>query len=103
MQQTRKRELVLDIEGVTCASCVTKIEKALGELDSVESAAVNLATRTATVRTTSTQDDSLIRAVQGVGYGARAHTDDRSAHEEEHEYFQRLVVAIATTRRWKYS
>jgi len=95
MQQTRERELVLDIEGMTCASCVTKIEKALGELDSVESAAVNLATRTATVRTTSTQEESLIRAVQSVGYGARTHADERSADAEEHEYLRRLVTAIA--------
>src|SRR5881409_1355505 len=97
MQQTKERELVLDIEGMTCASCVTKIERALGELESVESAAVNLATRTATIRTSSTQDETMIRAVQSVGYGARPHTEERSASEEEHEYVRRLVVAIAFT------
>src|SRR5438093_9888393 len=39
----------------------------------------------------------MIRAVQSVGYGARPHTEERSASEEEHEYVRRLVVAIAFT------
>lgn len=40
----------LPIEGMTCASCVLRVEKALATLPGVESAAVNLATEQATVR-----------------------------------------------------
>ncbi|HVD69538.1 MAG TPA: cation transporter, partial [Actinomycetota bacterium] len=35
---------------MTCASCVQKVERALGDVDGVQAAAVNLATRTAIVR-----------------------------------------------------
>jgi Cu+-exporting ATPase len=86
--QTKEREVVLDIEGMTCASCVNKIEKALGGLEEVGSANVNLATRTATVSTASGDIDPLVRAVQSVGYGARLHTRERSP-DAEYRYFTR--------------
>jgi heavy metal translocating P-type ATPase len=91
--QTKDRETVLDIEGMTCASCVNKIEKALGSLDEVQGAAVNLATRTATVRSTGGDDDALIGAVQRVGYGARLHTEERSPAGETRFFFRRFLIA----------
>jgi len=39
----------LDIGGMTCASCVRHVEKALSRIDGVDSAEVNLATEAATV------------------------------------------------------
>ncbi|MEO7151593.1 MAG: heavy metal-associated domain-containing protein, partial [Burkholderiaceae bacterium] len=39
----------LDIEGMTCASCVARVEKALLKVPGVVSASVNLATQRATV------------------------------------------------------
>ena len=41
-------EIRLPIEGMTCASCVLRVEKALKALPGVESVAVNLATEVAT-------------------------------------------------------
>ena len=41
----------LRIEGMTCASCVTRVEKALRKVPGVTAATVNLATETATVAT----------------------------------------------------
>jgi heavy metal translocating P-type ATPase len=94
---TKEREVVLDIEGMTCASCVNKIEKALGGVGEVGSANVNLAARIATISTTSQDVDSLVRAVQSAGYGARLHSGER-APEAEYLYFaRRLAVAIAFT------
>ena len=43
-------ELVLPVEGMTCASCVNRIERFLSRTPGVETAAVNLATEQATVR-----------------------------------------------------
>ena len=61
----------LDITGMTCASCATRIEKRLNKLDGVE-ATVNYATEQATVRfpagTVSTDD--LLGAVAAIGYAA---------------------------------
>jgi Cu+-exporting ATPase len=94
---TGEREVVLDIEGMTCASCVSKIERALGGVDGVTVAAANLATRTATVRTSDPATDRLIGAVVRAGYGARPHADRRSPREEELSYRRRLIVGIVFT------
>ena len=93
---TQRREVVLDIEGMTCASCVQKVEKALGTVDGVEAAAVNLATRTATVRTSDDDLGRLVGAVAQVGYGARPHAGDRPADEEERAYRRREAFRIGT-------
>ena len=90
-------ELVLDIDGMTCASCVQKVERALGSVEGVEAAAVNLATRTATVRGQSPGLAPLIGAVEHVGYVARPHDGARDPAEEERAYRRRLVVAAPLT------
>jgi copper chaperone CopZ len=60
----------LPIEGMTCASCVARVERALKAVPGVASAAVNLATERATV--TGTADIGLLtRAVADAGYAAR--------------------------------
>ena len=74
MTTEAKEPIVLDIEGMTCASCVHKVERALSGVDQVETAVVNLANRTAIVQTTDGADvEPLIRAVQHVGYDAHQH------------------------------
>ena len=74
------QEANLIISGMTCASCVSTIEKGLDKVDGVQSAAVNLMTEKATVRydPTITDVDTLIQAVKNVGYGAK----DRSSLAE---------------------
>ncbi len=89
-------ELVLDIEGMTCASCVAKVERALDHVPGVDAVAVNLATRTATVHG---QVDTapLLGAVAGAGYGARPHDERRDPMEEERSWRRRAIVAIPCT------
>ncbi|WP_456299862.1 heavy metal translocating P-type ATPase [Falsiroseomonas oryzae] len=59
------------IEGMTCASCVGRVERALKAMPGVIDAAVNLATHRARVTHQPTLGiDSLIGAVQAAGYGA---------------------------------
>ena len=91
------REVVLDVEGMTCASCVQKIERSLSKLDEVEDAVVNLANRTATVRTPSSDVAPLISAIRSAGYGARSHTTERSPDEEYRAYRRRFIVAAMLT------
>ncbi len=38
------------VTGMTCASCVRRVEKALGKVEGIQDASVNLATEQATVR-----------------------------------------------------
>jgi Cu+-exporting ATPase len=63
-------KLVLDIEGMTCSSCVARVEKSLNAVPGV-SASVNLMTNSASVEypRTVTRDD-LIAAVRQIGYEA---------------------------------
>ena len=66
-------EFRLPIEGMTCASCVSRIEKALNDLPGVESSAVNLATEEATVRASSAVSaQALADAVRRAGYEVRS-------------------------------
>ena len=63
----------LELEGMTCAACATRIEKALNRLDGVD-ATVNLATEEAAVRyeDSSIEVEDLLAAVTNVGYRAYA-------------------------------
>src|SRR5687768_15791632 len=60
----------LDIGGMTCASCVGRVERALGKVDGVADASVNLATETATVTFPpgAVAVDQLTSAVTKAGY-----------------------------------
>ncbi len=57
------------VEGMTCASCVARIEKALGALPGVTRAVVNLAAERADVSFAGRPDPAAIaRAIEGAGY-----------------------------------
>jgi Cu+-exporting ATPase len=69
---TRKpvREWTFAVEGMTCASCVARVEKALRRVPGVVEANVNLATESATVAAgAGTPREALIKAVEDAGYG----------------------------------
>jgi len=77
----------LGIEGMTCASCSTRVERALGRVPGVMHAQVNLATELARVQLAAGTDATqmrlrLARAVREAGYGVRAPlaADDVSTH-----------------------
>ena len=63
-------ESTLDIEGMTCASCVGRVQKALSRVDGVVEASVNLATETAAVTydPAVVEPASLTAAVEKAGY-----------------------------------
>ena len=71
---TQPIEIVLPIEGMTCASCVNRIERFLTKTPGVQQAAVNLATERATVTVDPAVAgrDALVRAVEAAGYEVRA-------------------------------
>ena len=70
----------LQIEGMTCASCVSRVEKALLKVPGVDSAVVNLATEQATVcwQAPATAE-ALLSAVDKAGYAAKALTPEQPA------------------------
>jgi P-type Cu+ transporter len=64
----------IGIGGMTCASCVTRVEKALKKVPGVQSASVNLATETArvTYQAAEQMEARLRRSVRDAGYEPRA-------------------------------
>jgi P-type Cu+ transporter len=82
----------LPVEGMTCASCVARVEKALKRVPGVAAAEVNLATETATVSLAEgASPQSLVEAVRGAGYEARLVPVQKPAKDRSW-----LPVAVAT-------
>jgi heavy metal translocating P-type ATPase len=92
-----EREVVLDIEGMTCASCVDRLERVLARQPAVAEARVSLATRTAAVRYAAEDPSPLVQAVEKAGYGARlretSSAGQPSPRDEIRDYRRRLAVA----------
>ena len=90
----------LSIDGMTCASCVARVEKALKKVPGVEQANVNLATERAWIQpnaTVSSQD--LIRAIQKAGYDAKLlQHDSNEQHDkknlEQQQLKRDLVISL---------
>jgi heavy metal translocating P-type ATPase len=80
----------LDIEGMTCASCVNRVEKALLKVPGVETASVNLATERATVA--GGDVDALLKAVEKVGYKGSVRLPDAPAHDHMHHHDEDAAV-----------
>ncbi|MCT7665009.1 heavy metal translocating P-type ATPase [Shinella kummerowiae] len=63
------RTILLPIEGMTCASCVGRVERALKAVPGVDAASVNLATERASITTRSTiARAKLVEAIENAGY-----------------------------------
>ena len=90
----------LSIDGMTCASCVARVEKALKKVPGVEQANVNLATERAWIQpnaTVSSQD--LIRAIQKAGYDAKllqhdANEQNDKKNLEQQQLKRDLVISL---------
>lgn len=67
-----KEQLKLDITGMTCAACSTRIEKVLNKMDSVD-ANVNLALESAAISfdTEIVSSNDIIKKIENLGYGVR--------------------------------
>jgi len=78
-------ETTLDIEGMTCASCVNRVTKALTKVDGVVDASVNLATETAAVTYDSGTVDAaaLTAAVERAGYAGTLRQPPRTEDREQ--------------------
>ncbi len=96
----REAHVDLLVGGMTCASCVGRVEKKLNRLEGV-SASVNLATASASVdfRPGAVDVDDLLRTVRDTGYTAAVSTEESSSAASDEEarvaddYRRRLLVA----------
>lgn len=82
------RTLELQIGGMTCASCVGRVERALGKVPGVEQVSVNLANERAHLEVLQALDDAvLIAAVEKAGYSASL---PRTQHDDQAQAQRRL-------------
>ena len=88
-------DIDLDITGMTCAACASRIERKLNKLDGVE-ASVNYATEKARVRLADRPIDvaELIAVVEATGYGANLPDATADGPDRVAELRRRLVVAV---------
>ncbi|MBK5239411.1 MAG: cation-translocating P-type ATPase, partial [Actinomycetales bacterium] len=106
MASETESTVVLDIEGMTCSSCVSRVEKSLTQLPGV-SAAVNLATNTARVDfPASVSTEELLAAVAKTGYTAHVPVPRAKREAVGHNHGSpagstplslRLIVSVALT------
>ncbi|WLQ07995.1 heavy metal translocating P-type ATPase [Arthrobacter oryzae] len=83
LHQPGTRVIELDIEGMTCASCVGRVERKLGKLEGVE-ASVNLPLESAQVTVPAgITDEQITATVEAAGYKARVrpHASKRGTSE----------------------
>jgi|GEM_PF-1803 len=77
----------LELEGMTCASCVTRIERKVKKVEGVDSANVNLATErgTFTFEPAKTNLNEIIGAIEAAGYKARPYNEDSEVRSQKSE------------------
>jgi Cu+-exporting ATPase len=83
--ETGRKKVTFAVTGMTCASCVSHVEKALLEVDGVISANANLATEKATVEydTMKTGMADFKKAVENAGYGIGAEISEETTAQPD--------------------
>jgi len=74
--------LDLQIEGMTCAACSTRIEKGLSRMQGVQTAAVNLATETAKVTYIGLKQEDILTKISQLGYTGRLKKEEGESVQE---------------------
>jgi heavy metal translocating P-type ATPase len=90
---SKTERLDLTIEGMTCASCVSHVERALSKVEGVTSVSVNLTTERAQLTLSqAVPATTLIQKVEDAGYSAHiTKTDDQDNSEKREQERQTLV------------
>jgi len=90
-------QIQLNISGMSCASCVGRIEKALAKVRGVERATVNLASETAAVYGKTLLVAELIAAVEQAGYQASLPEDSSVAEVVNIAFYQQEWWPVAAS------
>jgi len=96
--QTDTGTTTLAISGMSCASCVARVEKALKTVPGVQDASVNFATEQAAVQGRGLDTGALLQAVAAAGYSASVATADAPglASTSDKDLRNLLVAAVLT-------
>lgn len=91
-------EIVIPVEGMTCASCVRAVEKGIGKLEGIEEISVNIATNRAYVKydTDQVRISNIKQAIQEAGYkplNIDKNSDEQYENKEE-DQFKRMKIEL---------
>ncbi|MDT8860527.1 heavy metal translocating P-type ATPase [Alkalihalobacillus sp. MEB130] len=101
-----RRKVLFSVKGMTCASCVTRVEKAIAKVEGVQSVNVNLAANQAQVEGEKgiLDPEAVIKRIEKIGYEASIINEDeqREESDEQMEETRKLfkdftVAAVLTT------
>jgi Cu+-exporting ATPase len=94
------RTIELAVRGMTCASCVARVEKALTRVPGIASASVNLATETASVRADRDVLEAALAAVRKAGYesapGGHAPSEAKVEEASRRDAREVAIAALLT-------
>lgn len=91
---------IVSIEGMTCASCVGRVERALKKVEGVQQANVNLATEQAWVQgNTQINSGDLIQAIKKAGYHVKQVEQNKSEQKnkkvtEQQQLKRDLIISL---------
>jgi P-type Cu+ transporter len=100
-ESTVDEEVILDVSGMDCASCISHVQKAALGVPGVTDCRVNLATGKAavTLNPAQTSPEQVAGAISNVGYPAVPASEHSApqdhAHSHSEAWFRRAVVGIA--------
>lgn len=84
----------IPIEGMTCASCVARVEKAINKIDGVKNVSVNLATERASFEVINTSEklEQIEKAVDEAGYKLllQSETETEENHDHQSAHYHNL-------------
>jgi Cu+-exporting ATPase len=95
-----KVKLVLDIGGMTCAACSSRIEKVLNKLEGVQQATLNLPLEQATIDyfDSAVSETEIINRIEKIGFTAtlkRAENDQKETQKDKELARQKKMFLIA--------
>ena len=101
-EKERMARITIPVVGMTCASCVGRVERAVERVPGVLDVTVNLGTEKSTVEYLAGEVDvgTLERAIEGAGYGVvrEEETSVEDAHEREYRKLEgNFLLAVALT------
>ena len=90
------------VEGMSCAACQTRVEKAVSKVEGVASVSVSLLTNSMGVEGTAS-DDAIIKAVIDAGYSAKAKGAEKKEKNNSYEDALKDTETPKLVKRLKWS
>jgi len=94
--ENKEDQVMLLLQGMSCAACVLKVQRALEAVPAVIAAQVNLAESTA-IAFGHAEPQALIKAVENAGYGAELLEDEQIRREKQQAQVKKEILQ----RQWQ--